>query len=84
MNDVVVKDWKEDLSHYRKCLQFMEADAPIQVLCLPKTIETILLREGFSRIYDILKRDILSINGMGERRAAILSTRLNEFLSVGI
>ena len=39
------KKYIESLQNY-KIMTCMVADVPIQTLCLPKTIETILLREG--------------------------------------
>lgn len=74
----------EDVGHYRKCLRYMEADAPIQALCLPPTIENILIKQGFERVYDLLRQDLAKIKGLGPRRLDILTARLDELLSVSI
>ena len=72
----------QSLDNYRKTISFMSADAPIETLCLPKTIQTILQRNGFLRIYDIMDCDFTEIKGLGEVRIRDLTTRLNEFLSI--
>lgn len=85
MEKIVVKrELDEDIGHYRKCLSFLEANAPISVLCLPSAIETILEREGFEYVYDLLGKQLTEIKGLGPRRCAILAARLDEFLSMSI
>ena len=77
------RDLKKDIAHYRKILLRLEADVPLQCLCLPKTIETILSRSGCSRVLDVLDLDLTKIKGLGTRRRNIILTSLNEFLSMG-
>lgn len=75
---------KEDLSHYRQILNYMGANVPIQVLCLPKVIETALLNDGCLRVYDLINRDLGKIKGIGRGRLDILTSRLDEFFSISI
>lgn len=70
------------LINYRKTIDIMAADAPIQVLCLPETIESILLDNGFLRVYDIINVDFTEIKGLGVARIRKLTACLNEFLSM--
>ena len=71
------------LNSYQAMMTYTSADIPIEVLCLPKTIQTILLRSGCLRVYDLLNRDLTEIKGLGKSRIGDLTARLNEFLSVG-
>ena len=78
------KSFAEDLQHYRRTLYFMEANVPIQVLCLPKTTEDALLRAGCLRVYDLINRDLGKIKGVGKARLGHLTARLDEFFTVCI
>lgn len=73
---------KINFNRYKKALLLLSADAPIEVLCLPKVIENILLRDGCVRIYDIFDRDLTKIKGFGDSRIANLTSRLDEFISM--
>lgn len=75
---------KEDLSHYRRVIGYMEGNVPIQVLCLPKVVETALLNEGCLRVYDLINRDLGKIKGIGRGRLDILTSRLDEFFTISI
>lgn len=74
---------KKDFQRYRKVMSCIQADIPIQVLCLPKTIENILIRSGCLRVYDMIDLDFSEIKGIGPTRRILLSSRLDQFLSVG-
>lgn len=76
--------FEEDLAHYRRTLCYMEANVPIQVLCLPKVIENALINDGCLRVYDIINRDLRKIKGLGSRRLNLLTSRLDEFLSISL
>lgn len=76
--------YKEDLAHYRTVLHYMGSNVPIGVLCLPKSLEKILLRDGCVRVYDLINRDLTKIEGMGDRRRDLLASRLDEFFSVSL
>ena len=72
----------ESLENYKKTLSYMAGDAPIQVLCLPKVIETVLINNGILRIYDLFNCDFTKIKGLGEARIKRLTSSLGEFISV--
>lgn len=84
--EIELKKIKEEIAkrlvNYRKTIEIMTADAPIQVLCLPSVIENILLDRGFDRVYDILDIDFTEIEGLGVARIRKLTSCLNEFLSM--
>jgi hypothetical protein len=67
---------------YRTTLNYMAADAPITILCLPTPIETALLNHGCLRIYDIFNIDFTKIKGLGEIRIRQLTSRLDEFFAM--
>jgi hypothetical protein len=77
---------KEELSKcfedYQKTMKYMAADAPIEILCLPKVIETCLFNHGCLRVYDIFDLDFTEVKGLGEIRIRQLTTCLNQFLSM--
>ena len=73
----------ECLAHYRKSIDYMMADAPIEALCLDKTTQSILINAGCVRVYDFFDRDFTKIKGLGVIRIRDLTARLNEFLAVG-
>lgn len=75
---------KEDFDNYRKTLYYMGANVPIQVLCLPKSLEKSLLNEGIIRVYDLINRDLAKIEGVGAKRLGLLTSRLDEFFTVSI
>ena len=72
----------EKFKDYRKTLNFMVEDAPIEILCLPKTIETLLINEGCIRVYDLIDRDFTKIKGFGVARVRDLTARLDEFFTM--
>ncbi len=80
MSEVKRPELSKDLLHYRKCLDILGCDMSIDVLCLPKTIQTILVKQGYTRIFDIMSQDFSEIKGIGERRGNILVERLSQFL----
>ena len=69
-------------SEYKQTLNFMATDAPIEVLCLPRSIEKILIDHGFLRIYDLFDVDFVKIKGLGETRIRHLTTCLDKFFSM--
>lgn len=84
--DQMLKKIREEVlqkfSDYKKLIFYMSGDAPISTLCLPKTIENILINNNFLRIYDLVDRDFTKIKGLGEVRVRDLTTRLDQFLSM--
>jgi len=77
-------DFKKDMAHYRKTLYYMGANVPLQVLCLPKVIEKLLVSQGYVRVYDLISCDFAEIKGLGESRRDLLAARLDQFLTVSI
>ncbi len=78
------EEFKKNLAHYRQTMFFLGGNVPIQVLCLPKVIETILIRENFERVYDLFHHDLTKIKGLGRERLDILTSRLDEFISISL
>lgn len=78
IREEVLKKFQE----YKKTIAYMAADAPIEILCLPKTIEGILLREGFLRVYDLFNCDFTKIKGFGDARIRDLTACLDKFFSM--
>ena len=74
----VLKKYEE----YNKTMKYIACDAPIEVLCLPKVIETILIDNGYERIYDLFDMDFTKIKGLGVMRCRDLATSLDQFLSM--
>ena len=83
-NSKVGERLKEDLQYYRKTLLFLGGNVPIEALCLPKVIETLLIKDGLTRVYDLIGRDLTEIKGIGKTRVDLLASRLDEFFSVGL
>jgi len=78
------KDLHKDFLYYRKTLEFMGADVPIQVLCLPKNVEKTLISQDILRVYDLIGLDFTKIEGVGTRGLSLLTSRFNEFFSMNI
>lgn len=76
------KELAKKFDEYQTTIKYMLADAPIEVLCLPKTIEKILLDQGFLRIYDLFNVDLVEIKGIGVTRVQQLTTCLDKFFSM--
>lgn len=84
MNEIIKKkvDWTKDVERYRKGIDLVVADVPIAVLCLPPNIEEILLKEGKTRVFDLLIEKLTSIRGIGDIRAGIIADCLRKFIPV--
>ncbi len=67
---------------YKKTINYMAADAPIAVLCLPAVTENILISNGLLRVYDLFNVDFFKIKGLGVTRIRDLTSRIDQFLSV--
>ena len=78
------EEYKKDMAHYRMTLNFLGGNCPIEALCLPKPIQTVLLKEGYSRIYDLIGVNLGKIKGLGRVRVEVLAARLDEFLTVSL
>lgn len=88
--DISEKDLKEkinldllkSLDNYRKNLVYMLGDAPIEALLLEKRTERILIKNGFTRIYDLFDINFAEVKGLDSTRIRDLTTRLNEFIAI--
>lgn len=84
--DIKIQKLKEELSksfeEYRKTMKFLSADAPIEILCLPKNIEQLLISAGCLRVYDVFDLDFTKVKGLGPIRIRDLTTRLDQFFSM--
>lgn len=85
-NEQQMKKIREEVlkkfENYRKTLNYMAADAPIGILCLPKKVENILLDNGLLRIYDLFDCDFTKIKGLGISRIGDLTSCLDKFFSM--
>lgn len=85
-NEIQLQKLREDLSksfsRYQDTLKYLAADAPIGILCLPKTIETLLLNSGCLRVYDVFNMDLTKIEGIGPVRLRHLTTCLDQFFAM--
>jgi hypothetical protein len=77
------KKLKKCLDNYHKISILMAGDAPLQALCLPKNVETILLDNGYARIYELFNLDLTKIEGLSSAHIGDLTARLNEFMAMG-
>ena len=78
----IAKKLFESLDKYQKAISFFATDAPIESLCLQPQIESILIKAGIVRIYDLIGTDFTKIKGLGPIRIKDLTTRLNEFIAM--
>jgi len=74
----------DDLQYYRKTLLFLGGNVPLEALCLPKVIQTILCSAGVDRVYDLIDRDLTKIKGLGRNRISLLASRIDEFFSINL
>lgn len=74
---------KKKLEEYRETMRYLSADVPISVLCLPSSIETILLNNGYLRVYDLfIATELTNIKGIGTTRFGQIKAALDKFLSM--
>lgn len=70
-----------DIAKYNLGLSFEIGNVPIETLCLPKVINTILKKEGYLRINDLLGIEPHRINRISKIRADIITQRMRAFFS---
>lgn len=78
----IKEDLVKNLVDYQTTVRMMGSDAPISILCLPKVIEKALLNQGWLRVYDLLNRDFIKVEGLNESKIRDLTSRLDQFLSM--
>lgn len=85
-NEMHLKKIREEVlkkfSEYRKTIAYMAADAPLEILCLPNTIQNALLAHGCLRVYDLFDMDFTEVKGLGVRRIRDLTACLDQFFSM--
>lgn len=69
-------------SEYRMTMNYLAADAPIGILCLPPSIENALIKHGCLRIYDLFDCDFTKIKGIGVVRLRQLTSCLDKFFTM--
>lgn len=79
---IIRQEVLKKFDNYRKTLNYMAADAPIEILGLPPVIESILIDNGLLRIYDLFDCDFTKIKGFGASRVRHLTTSLDKFFSM--
>lgn len=72
----------ESLENYNKMINHSVCDMPIGCLCLDEKIESILFKNGFRRIFDLVDTDLTKIKGLGKIRIGKITAGLNKFFSV--
>ena len=72
---------QDDLTRFHLSLNIETGDVPMGTLCLPNDVLSILRREGYTRVKDLLGIKLEAINGIGRKRAGILSSKLRVFFS---
>jgi hypothetical protein len=72
----------ESYDSYKKTMQYMSLDAPIETLCLSKKIEKILTDNGLIRIYDLMGRDLTEIEGFSASDIRWITASFNKFVSM--
>ncbi len=70
------------LVEYRNTIYYMASDAPISILCLPRSTENVLLASGLLRVYDLLNSDLTKIEGLTADRIRHLTSCLDQFLAM--
>lgn len=74
----IQKNLFKQISNYKDYIRQCELDVPIEVLCLPSTILTILKRENISRVFHLTGLDFTKIKGLGDSRIRVLQTSLGK------
>jgi len=78
----IKKGFLKQLNDYKKYIRTCELDAPIEVLCLPTAILTILRNNGFSRVIEIVGLDFTKIKGLGDTRILYIQSRISQFIGM--
>lgn len=82
MNKSIQEELLKSASRYARTMRMLSADAPIEVLCLEKKTQKILLQKGYLRVYDLLDVDLAKVEGISPSDACDLTARVGEFLSI--
>jgi len=74
----IQKNFFKQISNYKDYIRQCELDLPIEALCLPSAILTILKREGISRVFHLSGLDFTKIKGLGAARVGVLQASLDK------
>lgn len=84
--EIILQKIREEIlqkfKEYKTTLNYMATDAPIEILCLPKSIENSLIDHGLIRIYDLFDVDFTKVKGLGIVRIRHLTSCLDKFFSM--
>jgi len=85
----IENELRRNVVRYRTVMNILGTNIPIECMCLPNDIEKVLIREGYTRIFDLIEflqgsRDLSEIKGIGKTRAGLIASRLDEFVVVTI
>lgn len=78
----IAKEVVKKFDDYSNSMKFMAADAPIAVLCLPYSVQKILIANNLLRVYDLFNRDFTKIEGLNASGASRLTSSFDQFLSM--
>ena len=79
---VISKNFLQSIENYKKTLDDLATDVPIEVLCLPDNIVKILNRNNLFRVRDLIRSDFRKIKGLGLKKIGIIEFRLSQFIGM--
>lgn len=79
----IKEEIRKKIDQYPKTLLYMALDLPVEAMCLPKSLEKILLDNGCSRVYDLVGLDLTKIELLTDLTRARITARFDQFLAVG-
>lgn len=74
----IQKGFVKSLSNYKKYIDKISLDAPIEILCLSKSTLKILKSNGFNRVSEISAYDLTKIKGIGDARRREINFRISQ------
>ncbi len=72
----------ESLQEYRKTMQYMVCDVPISVLDISKGDLSLLERNGFFRLYDLIGSDLTKVEGLRVSTIDRLTSGIQQFIAM--
>lgn len=79
---VLAEALKREAQRYAEVMRRMEADVPVEALCLRKRTESLLLEHGILRVFELLDFDLTEIEWLDAVARRDLTARLHQFLSM--
>lgn len=77
----IKSEFIQNIKNYKEFLDNSYKDAPIEILCLDKSTNSILKRHGIRRVKELTGLDLAKIKGLGSVRIGNITARLSQFLS---